>query len=93
MGLRVRPYFVNRLWKRCTAFVGASFARDIGRTVASKARADSDIAPNVASTARSYGRERKKRSRAQLAPTEEKEKTVVEWIRDTEAKTAKATMS
>ena len=34
----MRPYFVNRLWTRCAASVRASFARDIGRTVASEAR-------------------------------------------------------
>ena len=47
MSLRVRPYFVNRLWTRCAASVRASFARDIGRTVASKTRSYKKISAKL----------------------------------------------
>ena len=76
MSLRVRPYFVNRLWMLCTASVGASFARDIGRTVASTARSYNrkNGANGREHSSLLQQKKRGERSRAQLAPTEEKKR-------------------
>ena len=57
MRLRVCPYFVNRLWTLCAASVGASFARDIASYILSE---------------RVWLATLGERSRAKLAPTEEK---------------------
>ena len=66
MSLRVRPYFVNRLWTRCAASVGASFARDVhgvksdvlAYLTSVGASCARDIGQTVASKARSYRRKK-----------------------------------